>query len=151
MTSQASRGIARAGERYGRYRIAAMLRGETEGLPAALATLSTTGSLRHEPTDSIRAWIDAAIAAGLVVVSKDQYRTLRLTDRGRAAEKGDIQNVEFRRPLTRSYASALGRYRDRRPARLDSATMFGRRRWSGDLDPFEFDPEFSRGFDEADD
>jgi len=143
-------GIVRAGERYGRYRIAAMLRGDMEGLPAALATLSTTGSLRHEPTDSIRAWIDAAIAAGLVVVSKDQYRTLRLTDRGRAAENGDIQNVEFRRPVTRSYASALGRYRDRRPARLDSATMSGRRRWSGDLDPFEFDPEFSRGFDEVD-
>ena len=72
-------GIARAGERYGRHRIVAMLLGDTGELPPALGALSTTGLLRHETAEAIRGWIDASIAAGLVVVSKDQYRTLSLT------------------------------------------------------------------------
>ena len=41
-------GIARAGERYGRNRIVAMLIGDTSDLPPALSRLSTTGLLRHE-------------------------------------------------------------------------------------------------------
>ena len=44
-------GIARGGERYGRHRIVAMLTGDTGELPPALAGLSTTGLLRHEPSD----------------------------------------------------------------------------------------------------
>src|SRR6185295_13500381 len=40
-------GIARAGERYGRHRITAMLVGSAGELPPALATLSTFGLLRH--------------------------------------------------------------------------------------------------------
>ena len=65
-------GIARAGERYGRHRIVAMLTGHTDDLPPALARLSTTGLIRHETPDALHRWIDASIAAGLVVVSKDQ-------------------------------------------------------------------------------
>jgi hypothetical protein len=47
-------GIARAGERYGRFRIVAMLVGDTGSLPPALTSLPTTGSLRHEPAEAIR-------------------------------------------------------------------------------------------------
>jgi ATP-dependent DNA helicase RecQ len=148
-------GISHAGERYGRYRIVAMLRGETKELPPALAALSTTGSLRDQPSESIRAWIDAAMAAGLIEVSKDQYRTLHLTERGRDAEKGRLQNLDIRHPSAHTDRSALRRYRDRRltrpggPGRFD-ASVFGRRRWSGDLDPFGFGPDFSREFDQTD-
>jgi ATP-dependent DNA helicase RecQ len=81
-------GIARAGERYGRTRIIAMLRGDTSDLPPALTSLSTTGLLRHEPADALHGWIDACVAASLVVVSKDQYRTLSLTPEGREVMRG---------------------------------------------------------------
>jgi hypothetical protein len=75
-------GIARAGERYGRRRIAGMLVGEPD-LPPALASLRTAGLLRHEPRETVEDWIDAAVGARLVAVSGDQYRTLSLTPAGR--------------------------------------------------------------------
>ncbi len=62
-------GIARAGERYGRHRIVAMLLGEVDDLPPALRRLSTTGLLRHETPEALRGWIDAATEAGLIVIS----------------------------------------------------------------------------------
>ena len=82
-------GIARAGERYGRRRIVAMLTGNTRDLPPALTHLSTTGLLRHESEESVAAWLDAAIAAGLIAVSTDEYRTLRLTAKGREVMRGE--------------------------------------------------------------
>jgi ATP-dependent DNA helicase RecQ len=81
-------GVARAEERYGRRRIVAMLVGNTRDLPADLARLSTTGLLRQEPPEAIDGWIDASIAAGLIAVSTDQYRTLSLTARGREVMAG---------------------------------------------------------------
>ena len=108
-------GIARAGERYGRHRIVAMLTGHTDDLPPALARLSTTGLIRHETPDALRRWIDASIAAGLVVVSNDQYRTLSLTDRGRDAMRGRVQDLQIRRPSRSPRLSALRRYRADRP------------------------------------
>jgi ATP-dependent DNA helicase RecQ len=104
-------GIARAGERYGRHGIVAMLRGDTEDLPASLTKLSTTGLLRHEPADALYRWIEAAIAAGLVAVSKDQYRTLSLTEQGREVLRGRIQDLQVRRPSAAPGASALRRDR----------------------------------------
>jgi ATP-dependent DNA helicase RecQ len=91
-------GIARAGERYGRRRIVAMLVGDTGELPPALVSLSTTGLLRHERPFTIDQWIDAGIAAQLIVVSSDQYRTLRLTDRGREVMTGRAESVRMRAP-----------------------------------------------------
>jgi ATP-dependent DNA helicase RecQ len=91
-------GIARAGERYGRHRIISMLLGETSELPPALSSLSTAGVLRHETPTAVRLWIDASIAGGLIVVSKDQYRTLGLTSRGRAAMHGRLQDLDICRP-----------------------------------------------------
>jgi ATP-dependent DNA helicase RecQ len=103
-------GIARAGERYGRARIVAMLRGETAELPPPLAKLTTTGLLKHEPRDALHGWLDAAIGAGLVVVSKDQYRTLSLTPRGGDVMRGRIGTIEIRRPSRVRPLPRRGRY-----------------------------------------
>ena len=92
-------GIARAGGRYGRQRIIAMLRGDTGDLPEGLAMLTTTGLLRHEAAAALHDWIDAATAAGLVLVSPDQYRTLSLTDSGRSAMRDGTELSGLSRPL----------------------------------------------------
>jgi ATP-dependent DNA helicase RecQ len=104
-------GIARAGERYGRHRIVAMLLGDTNDLPVALTGLSTTGLLRHESSEALHGWIDALISAAMVVVSKDQYRTLSLTEPGRAVMRGGVQELPIQRPTRGSRLSALRRYR----------------------------------------
>jgi ATP-dependent DNA helicase RecQ len=91
-------GVARAGERYGRRRIIAMLTGETGDLPPTLARLSTAGLLRHESPETIDRWIDAAVAAGLLAVSRDQYRTLGLTPRGRDVMSGRVVEFEIAAP-----------------------------------------------------
>jgi ATP-dependent DNA helicase RecQ len=91
-------GVARAGERYGRRRIVAMLVGDTSELPPSLTALSTTGLRRHERPDTLNRWIDAAVAAGLVEVSKDQYRTLSLTVLGRSVMSGRAENLQMDPP-----------------------------------------------------
>jgi ATP-dependent DNA helicase RecQ len=92
-------GIARAGERYGRNRIAAMLLGDTSDLPPSLSRLSTTGLLRHETGHGLHGWIDACVAGGLVVVSKDLYRTLSLTSEGRDVMRGQTRYLKLSRPV----------------------------------------------------
>ena len=144
-------GIARAGERYGRHRIVAMLVGDTGDLPPALTGLSTTGSLRHESSDAIRGWIDASIAAGLIAVSTDQYRTLSLTDRGRDAMHGRLPDLGVRRPVTGAVPLSRRRQRIRDWNDWRALKRLRRRAWSADPDaPFEFDGDFSRGFDAPD-
>jgi ATP-dependent DNA helicase RecQ len=91
-------GIARAGEHYGRKRVVAMLRGETGGLPPALAGLSTTGLLKHEPDEALNGWIDACLGARLVTISRDQYRTLQLTPDGRAVMREPRRDFTIARP-----------------------------------------------------
>jgi superfamily II DNA helicase RecQ len=116
-------GIARAGERYGRHRIVAMLLGQTSELPPALSRLSTTGVLRHETSNAVRLWIDASIVSGLIIVSTDQYRTLALTPRGREVMLGRLQDFEIRRRARsefskpRSAGRIENRKRDFRPER----------------------------------
>ena len=114
-------GIARAGERYGRTRIVAMLLGDTDDLPPALARLSTTGLLRGESADALRGWIDAAVAAGLVVVSKDQYRTLGLTAEGRELMRGRLEDARIARPSRLTGFAALRRYDTEVPYSLELA------------------------------
>ena len=92
-------GIARAGERYGRARIVAMLVGDTSNLPEPLIRLSTTGLLRHESAESLHGWITACVSASLVSVSNDQYRTLSLTTEGRLAMRGELQSLKVARPM----------------------------------------------------
>jgi ATP-dependent DNA helicase RecQ len=108
-------GVARAGERYGGHRIVAMLRGETQDLPPPLTRLSTTGLLKHESADALRGWIEASVAAGLLDVSKDQYRILRLTESGRSVMRGDTRQVRIRRPahLNSEHRNNRGERRDR--------------------------------------
>jgi ATP-dependent DNA helicase RecQ len=144
-------GIARAGERYGRFRIVAMLVGDTGSLPPALTSLPTTGSLRHEPAEAIRGWLDASIAAGLVAVSTDQYRTLRLTDRGRDAMHGRLPDLGVRRPVTAAVPRSSRRRRISDWNDWRTLKRLRRRAWSADPDaPFEADGNFSKGFDAPD-
>jgi ATP-dependent DNA helicase RecQ len=105
-------GIARSGERYGRHRITAMLVGSADDLPPALAALSTFGVLRHETADSVRDWIRAAVSAGLIAVSDNQYRTLSLTEPGRAFLAGRSQDAAIRRPARIPRWSRFSRARD---------------------------------------
>jgi ATP-dependent DNA helicase RecQ len=141
-------GIARAGERYGRHRIVAMLRGETGELPPALTRLSTTGLLRHETPDALRGWIDASIAAGLIAVSKDQYRTLSLSDRGRDAMRGRLQDLGICRPVAGTSAP-LHRRRDRRLREWSAIAMVRRRPWSA-VAGVPFGPEDADVWEEFD-
>ena len=94
-------GIARAGERYGRRKVAAMLVGDVEELPESLRRLSTTGVLRGQRPRTVEQWIDAACGAGLVRVSDDQYRTLSLTPLGRAVMAGHAGDVTMAVPVDR--------------------------------------------------
>jgi ATP-dependent DNA helicase RecQ len=101
-------GIARAGERYGRNRIVAMLLGDTGDLPPALSRLSTMGLLRHETGPGLHGWIDACVTASLVAVSKDQYRTLSLTPEGREVMRGRARDLRLSRPVSvRAFPSLL--------------------------------------------
>ncbi len=104
-------GIARAGERYGRRRIVAMLVGDTSELPSDLTTLSTTGLLRHEAPVTIERWIGAAVAAGLIAVSNDRYRTLSLTAHGRDVMSGRAENLRMSSPVRSPHLSSLRRLR----------------------------------------
>ena len=106
-------GIARAGERYGRRRITAMLVGAVDDLPEGLTTLSTTGLLRGEEPKTIERWIDAAGGAGLIDVSNDEYRTLRLTPRGRDVMAGRVTEITMATPRARE-GSASKRSKRRR-------------------------------------
>jgi ATP-dependent DNA helicase RecQ len=101
-------GVARAGERYGRRRIVAMLVGETSELPAGLARVPTAGALKHERSEAVDRWIGAAVAAGLLAFSKDQYRTLALTPSGRDVMSGRVHDFAIAAP-SRPAALAFGR------------------------------------------
>lgn len=120
-------GIARAGERYGRRRIAAMLVGVMDDLPAALTNLSTTGLLAGEEPRTIERWIDAAAGAGLVTASPDEYRILTLTPLGRDVMTGRVTDVRMSTPQASSVV-VRGRTRRRR-LRVESFP----RRVSGDV------------------
>jgi ATP-dependent DNA helicase RecQ len=106
-------GIARAGERYGKRKIVAMLVGDLEILPPPLTRLTTTGLLRSMAPRNVERWLDAACAAGLVRPSADNYQTLSLTQRGRDVMAGRVRDVALTIPSTRSAAHR----RKRRPKR----------------------------------
>jgi ATP-dependent DNA helicase RecQ len=114
-------GIARAGERYGRRRIVAMLVGDAAELPPNLAGLSTTGLLRHEQPATVEDWIDAAVTAGLIAVSKDQFRTLSLTASGRDVMCGRMDDLQMRAPVRSPSVISWPRFRAyRRKARSNA-------------------------------
>ena len=110
-------GIARAGERYGRRRIAAMLVGAIDDLPPPLTTLTTTGLLAGEDAKAIERLIDAACGAGLIAPSRDEYRTLALTPFGRDVMAGRTEDVRMSIPPARPVPTRRSR---KRRLRLES-------------------------------
>ncbi len=109
--------VARAGERYGRRKITAMLVGQIDDLPEPLTRLSTTGLLRHEEPRMVERWIDAACAAGLIYTSDDQYRVLSLTSIGREVMAGRVEDVRMTIPLPRVARLRKSGKRPARPAK----------------------------------
>jgi ATP-dependent DNA helicase RecQ len=107
-------GIARAGERYGRRKVAAMLVGHLDDLPEPLTRLSTTGLLRDCDLRSVEGWIEAGCGAGLIQSSADKYRTLSLTPLGRDVMAGRVDNVRMVVPAEAALLARLGRRRGRR-------------------------------------
>jgi ATP-dependent DNA helicase RecQ len=107
-------GVARGGERYGRRKIAAMLVGQTEGLPDALAQVKTAGALSHEDLRMVERWIDASCGAGLMCASDDKYRTLSLTPLGREVMFGRTEDVQMAVPTVRPTALPRGARKRRR-------------------------------------
>jgi ATP-dependent DNA helicase RecQ len=107
-------GIARAGQRYGRRRISAMLVGAIDDLPPSLTRLSTTGLLAGEDQKVIERWIDAACGAGLVAASRDEYRTLTLTPLGRDVMAARVADVCMAIPAARPVPARRARRRRRR-------------------------------------
>ena len=106
------RGIVEASERYGRRRIVAMLAGDTADLPWSLAAQSATGALSGHPAELLDGWLRACVDGGLINVSVDSYRTLSLTDRGRAVLRGAAEPLDLTRPvpaLPRGWPSGLER------------------------------------------
>ena len=91
-------GVARAGERFGKRKIVAMLVGNLEGLPEPLQNLSTTGLLSAEDPKKIERWVDAVVGAGLLRASDDVYRTLSLTPPGRDVMAGRSTEAELTLP-----------------------------------------------------
>ena len=144
-------GIARAGERYGRHRIVAMLLGDTGDLPPALTRLSTTGAAPSRDVGCAsrvdrcvdRRRADRRVEGSVPDVEPD--------DRGRDAMQGRLRILGVRRPV-----AGPGRYpgaASESETGMTGAPLKGlrRRAWSADPDaPFEFDADFSSGFDAPD-
>ncbi|MBA3231342.1 MAG: hypothetical protein H0T05_00830 [Acidobacteria bacterium] len=74
----------------------------------ALAKAAAAGVLRHEQADVLSGWIDALVAAGLVRVSADQYRTLGLTTAGREVMHGRAEPSQLAAPSRTPRASWRG-------------------------------------------
>ncbi|HJW14802.1 MAG TPA: ATP-dependent DNA helicase RecQ [Thermoanaerobaculia bacterium] len=109
-------GVARAGERFGKRKVTAMLVGDLEGLPERLRNLSTTGLLAREDPKKIGRWLDAAVGAGLLAASDDVYRTLSLTRRGRDVMAGRSQDADLTLPEPARPRIGRGRSAKKMPA-----------------------------------
>ena len=123
-------GVARAGQRWGKRKVVAMLTGDLEGLPEPLTQLSTTGILAGESPRTVGDWIDAAQGGGLLAATDDVYRTLSLTRAGREVMAGRTPQVALTLPepprpkpkkktkTSRALAAAAGASAD--PASIDA-------------------------------
>ncbi|HYK41319.1 MAG TPA: ATP-dependent DNA helicase RecQ [Thermoanaerobaculia bacterium] len=130
-------GVARAGERWGKRKIAAMLTGRVEDLPESLAGLSTTGILSNETAKAVEGWIDSLVGAELLRPSDDVYRTLSLTRLGRDVMAGRLGSVELTPPRAepareRSPARRRGKSVSAPSGPLDEALLDRLREWRRD-------------------
>lgn len=116
-------GVMQSGQGYGRRRIIAMLTGDTSDLPLALRDLPATGALKIEDSRTTGLWLEAAISAGLLAVSNDQYRTLRVTENGRAVMMGGTLPADLVRPARLPALAAW-------PQTRELHTFSRRRPWS---------------------
>ncbi|RMH03285.1 MAG: ATP-dependent DNA helicase RecQ [Planctomycetota bacterium] len=87
---QALSGVARAGGRYGRRRVADMLIGSRAQaiLNSPLARLSTYGLLAGRPRTFVLDLLDRCEEAGLVRITGSEYPLLAITDQGLAVLRG---------------------------------------------------------------
>ncbi len=127
-------GVVRAGERWGKRKLVAMLRGDMEGLPDSLSRLSTTGILAGESARSVGDWIDAAQGGGLLAATDDSYRTLSLTSAGRDVMAGRTSRVALTLPepprpkaSRRKVSKALAAAGPADPARIEALREWRRR------------------------
>jgi ATP-dependent DNA helicase RecQ len=127
-------GVVRAGERWGKRKLVAMLTGDMEGLPDSLSRLSTTGILAGESTRSVGDWIDAAQGGGLLAATDDSYRTLSLTSAGRDVMAGRTSRVALTLPepprpkaSRRRVSKALAAAGPADPARIEALREWRRR------------------------
>lgn len=104
-------GVARGGERWGRRRIVAMLRGEVEEIPESLRNLTTAGLLADMGAREVEDWIDAASGGGLLRTTDDAYRTLSLSPYGREVMSGKRTSAELPVPTVRAPKPAKGKGR----------------------------------------
>ena len=104
--AQDPRRLCRAGERYGRRRIAAMLAGDTSDLPAALRDLPSAAALTGDSAQTIGLWLDGAVTAGLITVIERPVPDLA-SDRERA--RGDARRRRpGQLPATGAHAAPRG-------------------------------------------
>ena len=75
-------------------------------------------------SDALHGWIDASISAGLVVVSKDQYRTLSLTRTGPGDHARADADLQIRPAVEITGLSSLRRYRGDLPQELRARRRF---------------------------
>jgi ATP-dependent DNA helicase RecQ len=126
-------GVVRAGERWGKRKIAAMLTGRIEDLPETLAGLSTTGILSGETPKAVEAWVDSLVGAELLRASEDVYRTLSLTRLGRDVMAGRVAAVELTPPRAEAPREKSARSRRGKAAApagpLDEALLGRLRAW----------------------
>lgn len=130
-------GVARAGERWGRRKIAAMLTGHGEDLPDALASLSTTGLLSEHDPKLIEKWIDALVGAGALVSSPDIYRTLRLSSVGRDVMAGRQASLSLLVPSVRVKSAGGRKAKKPKIVRISPNVPASARRAGPDAQPDE--------------
>ena len=85
-----------------------MLLGAPDESATALGRLSTFGLLRHETAAALHGWMSACLSAGLIALSDDRYRTVTLTDQGRAFMQGRLQDAPINRPSVSGWSRLRG-------------------------------------------
>lgn len=102
--------VVRTGQRFGAGHVISVLRGETTARVTDLGhqTLSTYGLLAGHPQTELRDWMYQLIGHGLLAQEGDRYPTLRLTEEGWNALRGEgtVRLVQIARKERRRKSKA---------------------------------------------